>query len=37
MHGAGHPNWYSGITQRDEMGKEVGGEFRMVGHMYTHG
>ena len=22
---------------RDEMGREVGGGFRMGGHMYTHG
>ena len=33
MHGAGHPNWYSGITQRDEMGREVGGGFRMGTHV----
>jgi len=30
-------NWYSGITQRDEVRREVGGGFRMGGHMYTNG
>ena len=29
--------WCTGRTQRDGVGREVGGEFRMVGHMYIHG
>ena len=27
----------TGKTQRDGMGREVGGGFGMGGHMYTHG
>ena len=27
----------SGTTQRDEVGREVGGGFRIGGHMYTRG
>ena len=27
----------SGTTQRDGVGREVGGEFRMGPHMYIHG
>ena len=30
-------SWCSGTTQRDRMKMEVGGGFRMGGHMYTHG
>ena len=30
-------SWCSGTTQRDRVRREVGGGFRMGGHMYTHG
>ena len=30
-------SWCTGMTQRDGMEREVGGVFRMGGHMYTHG
>ena len=33
----GTQNWCSGTTQRDGVGREVGVEFRMGGHMCTHG
>ena len=33
----GPQSWCSGTTQRNGVGKEVGGGFRMVGYMYTHG
>ena len=29
--------WCTGMTQRDGMGREVGGRFRMGEHVYTHG
>ena len=32
----GAQRWCTGMTLRDEMGREVGGGFRM-GNMYTHG
>ena len=37
MNEAGTQSWCSGTTQREGMGRKVGGGFRMVGHMYTHG
>jgi len=37
MHETGTQSWYTGTTQRDGVGKEMGGGFRMGGHMYTHG
>ena len=30
-------SWCSGTTQRDSVGREVGGGFRIGGHMYTYG
>ena len=33
----GARGWCTGMTQRDGMGREVGGGFRMENHMYTHG
>ena len=33
----GAQGWCSGMIQRDEMRREVGGWFRMGKHMYTHG
>ena len=30
MHEAGQ-SWWSGTTQRDGVGREIGGEFRMAG------
>ena len=33
----GTQSWYTGMTQRDGMGREVGGGSRMGGHMYAHG
>ena len=33
----GTQDWCSGKTQRDEVGREVGGEFRMGAHMCTRG
>ena len=32
----GAQGWYTGMTLRDGMGREMGGGFRME-HMYTHG
>ena len=29
--------WYTGMTQRDGMGKEVGGGVQDGEHRYTHG
>ena len=29
--------WCTGVTQRDGMGREVGGEVQDGEHMYTHG
>ena len=37
MHKTGHSSRCTGTTQRDGMGREMGGWFRMGGHMYTHG
>ena len=37
MHEAGHSKLCSGTTQTDGVGRELGGEFRMRGHMYTRG
>ena len=38
MHEAGHPKPSSGTTQRDRVGREMGGGFRMEGeHMYICG
>ena len=34
MHEIGCSSWYAGMTHRDRMGKEVGGEFRM-GNIHT--
>ena len=36
-HEAGIQSRSSGTTQRDEVVRVVGGGFRMVEHMYTHG
>ena len=33
----GTQSWCSGATQRDGMGKEVGGGVQDGEHMYTHG
>jgi len=33
----GAQGWCTGMTLRDGMGRELGGVFRMGGHMYTHG
>jgi len=33
----GTQSWCSGTTQRDKVGREVEGELRMGGHMYTCG
>ena len=33
----GTQSWFSGTTQRDRVGRKVGGRFRMRGHMYTYG
>ena len=32
----GAQGWCTGMTQRDEMGREVDGGFRMGKHMQTH-
>ena len=37
MHDTGCSGWCTGMTQRDGMGKEVGGGFQDGEHMYTHG
>ena len=37
VHKAGHSSWCSGTTQRGGVGRKVGGEFRLGGHLYTHG
>ena len=37
MHKAGHPSWYSGTTRKDGVGREVGGRFRIGGHVCTCG
>ena len=33
----GARGWCTGMTQRDGIGREVGGGFRMGKHMYSHG
>ena len=33
----GARGWCTGMTQRDEMGKEVGAGVQDGEHMYTHG
>ena len=33
----GAQGWYTGMTQRDGMGTEVGGGVQDAEHMYTHG
>ena len=33
----GAQGWYTGITQRDGMGREVRGGIQDGEHMYTHG
>ena len=35
MHEAGHSKPVLGTTQKDRVGKEMGGRFRLGGHMYT--
>ena len=35
MHEAGHSKLH-GTMQRDEVGREAGGGFRIEGHLYTH-
>ena len=37
MHDAGQPRPVSGTAQKDGEGREVGGGFRMGGHVYTCG
>ena len=37
MHETNVQAWCTGMTQRDGMGREVGGGFRMGKHMYMHG
>jgi len=32
----GVQSWCSGTTQRDEVGREVAGGFRMGGHLCAH-
>ena len=33
----GTQSWCAKTTQRDGVKRKVGGGFRIVGHMYTHG
>ena len=35
--GQGARGWYTGMTQRDGMGKDVGGGVQDGEHMYIHG
>jgi len=37
MYEAGHSKLGTGATQRDGLGREVGGEFRLWGHECTCG
>ena len=37
MHDTGCWGWCTGMTQRDGVGKEVGGGVQDGEHMYTHG
>ena len=33
----GAQGWYTGMTQRDDMGREMGGRVQVWELMYTHG
>ena len=37
MHDTGARGWCTGMTQRDRMGREVGGGVQYGEHMHTHG